>query len=98
CCGIRTLRSISRSRRPAARSARTAARSTRSRIEHLRPARGDVAMKAARRLTVVQLVPALNAGGVERSSLEIGTALAAAGHRSIVVSAGGRLVPTLTAQ
>ena len=39
-----------------------------------------------RRLTVVQLLPALNAGGVERSTLEIGRALAQGGHRSIVVS------------
>lgn len=51
-----------------------------------------------RRLTVMQLLPALNAGGVERSVLEIGAALAAAGHRSIVVSAGGRQVERLTAQ
>lgn len=51
-----------------------------------------------RRLTVVQLVPALETGGVERSALEVGAALVAAGHRSIVVSAGGRLVPTLLAQ
>ena len=55
-------------------------------------------MTSARRLTVVQLVPALNAGGVERSTLEIGAALSAAGHRSIVVSAGGRLVPRLVDQ
>lgn len=48
-----------------------------------------------RRLTVVQLLPALHSGGVERSTLEIGRALVAAGHRSIVVSAGGRLVDTL---
>lgn len=47
------------------------------------------------RLTVVQLLPALNAGGVERSTLEIAAALVAAGHRSIVVSAGGRLVEPL---
>jgi glycosyltransferase involved in cell wall biosynthesis len=53
-------------------------------------------MTAAPRLTVVQLVPALNAGGVERSTLEIAAALVAAGHRSIVVSAGGRLVERLT--
>ena len=52
----------------------------------------------SRRLTVVQLLPALNAGGVERSALEIGAALVAAGHRSIVVSAGGRLVERLLAQ
>jgi glycosyltransferase involved in cell wall biosynthesis len=50
------------------------------------------------RLTVVQLLPALNAGGVERSTLEMGRALVAAGHRSIVISAGGALVDTLTAQ
>ena len=48
-----------------------------------------------RRLTVVQLLPALHSGGVERSTLEIAAALVARGHRSIVVSAGGRLVPAL---
>jgi glycosyltransferase involved in cell wall biosynthesis len=51
-----------------------------------------------RKLTVVQVLPALNAGGVERSTLEIGAALAAAGHRSIAVSAGGRLVAKFVAQ
>jgi glycosyltransferase involved in cell wall biosynthesis len=48
-------------------------------------------------LTVVQLLPALESGGVERSTLEIAQALVAAGHRAIVVSAGGRLVPRLEA-
>ncbi|WP_066094028.1 glycosyltransferase [Xanthomonas massiliensis] len=48
-----------------------------------------------RRLTVVQLLPALHAGGVERSTLEIAAALVRAGHRAVVVSAGGRLVPEL---
>ena len=48
-----------------------------------------------RRLTVVQLLPALDAGGVERSTLEIADALVRAGHRAVVVSAGGRLLPTL---
>ena len=47
---------------------------------------------------MVQLLPALNAGGVERSALETGAALAAAGHRSVVVSAGGRQVERLTSQ
>jgi len=47
--------------------------------------------------TVVQLLPALESGGVERSTLEIAQALVAAGHRAIVVSAGGRLVPRLQA-
>lgn len=50
-----------------------------------------------RPLTVVQLLPALNSGGVERSTLEIAAALVAAGHRSVVVSAGGRLVAPLQA-
>jgi glycosyltransferase involved in cell wall biosynthesis len=48
-----------------------------------------------RRLTVVQLLPALHSGGVERSTLEIAEALVRAGHRAVVVSAGGRLVAAL---
>jgi len=39
----------------------------------------------------MQLLPALESGGVERSTLEISQALVAAGWRSLVVSAGGRL-------
>ncbi|TYT25885.1 glycosyltransferase family 4 protein [Luteimonas viscosa] len=50
-----------------------------------------------RPLTVVQLLPALESGGVERSTLEIADALVRAGHRAIVVSAGGRLLPRLLA-
>lgn len=48
-----------------------------------------------RSATVMQLLPALEAGGAEFSALEIARALVAAGHRSIVVSAGGRLVRQL---
>jgi glycosyltransferase involved in cell wall biosynthesis len=48
-------------------------------------------------LTVVQLLPSLDAGGAERSTVEIATALSRQGHRAIVVSAGGRLVPALHA-
>jgi glycosyltransferase involved in cell wall biosynthesis len=43
----------------------------------------------------VQLLPALDSGGVERAVLEISEALVAGGHRAIVVSAGGRLVADL---
>ncbi len=50
-----------------------------------------------RRLTVIQLLPALESGGVERSTLEISEALVRAGHRAVVVSAGGRLLPSLLA-
>ena len=48
-----------------------------------------------RRLTILQTLPALHSGGVERGTLEIARALVAAGHRSIVVSNGGRLVEQL---
>ncbi len=51
----------------------------------------------SRRLTVVQLLPQLDVGGVERGTIQIAQALSAAGHRAIVVSAGGRLVPELVA-
>ena len=51
-----------------------------------------------RPLTIVQILPRLDSGGVERGTLEVSRALVDAGHRSIVVSAGGRLVDELTAQ
>lgn len=47
------------------------------------------------RLVVLQTLPALHSGGVERGTLEVARALVAAGHRSIVVSNGGRLVEQL---
>ena len=47
------------------------------------------------RLSVAQLLPALNGGGVERGALEIARELVRRGHRSVVISAGGRLVPEL---
>ncbi len=50
-----------------------------------------------RRLTVIQLLPALSSGGVERATLEIAKALVDAGHHSVVVSRGGRLVDGLQA-
>ncbi|AQQ69338.1 glycosyl transferase [Microbulbifer agarilyticus] len=46
-------------------------------------------------MKVVQLLPALNAGGVERGTLDLARALAHAGHDSIVISNGGRLVEQL---
>ena len=44
-----------------------------------------------KRITVVQCLPALHSGGVERGTLETARALVQRGHRSIIVSAGGRL-------
>jgi glycosyltransferase involved in cell wall biosynthesis len=46
----------------------------------------------------MQLLPALEGGGVERGTLELGAGLVKAGHRSLVVSAGGQLVSRLTGQ
>ena len=46
-------------------------------------------------LKVLQLLPALDSGGVERGRLEIARALVAAGHESVVLSKGGRLVEQL---
>lgn len=46
-------------------------------------------------LTVMQLLPDLNSGGVERGTLELGRHLVRNGHKSIVVSGGGRLVEQL---
>jgi len=53
---------------------------------------------AERPLTVLQLLPALESGGVERGTLELGAGLVRAGHRSLVISAGGQLVSRLTGQ
>lgn len=49
----------------------------------------------AKRLTVVQMLPALESGGVEKGTLEVGKYLVDHGHRSIVISAGGRMVAQL---
>jgi len=46
-------------------------------------------------MKVLQILPALNSGGVERGTLEIARALVAAGHDSHVLSAGGQLVGRL---
>ncbi|MGD9500137.1 MAG: glycosyltransferase, partial [Halothiobacillus sp.] len=48
-------------------------------------------------LIVMQLLPALESGGVERGTIEIAAALMAAGHKAIVVSGGGRMVAELEA-
>lgn len=48
-----------------------------------------------RRLTVVQVLPAMESGGVERGTVEVGAELVRRGHRAIVISAGGRMVHEL---
>ena len=49
-------------------------------------------------MNVVQLLPALNSGGVERGTLDLARALVEAGHQSIVISNGGHLVEQLERQ
>jgi glycosyltransferase involved in cell wall biosynthesis len=44
---------------------------------------------------VVQVLPALDGGGVEKGTLEVARYLVQHGHESVVISAGGRLVQTL---
>ncbi|MBY0337804.1 MAG: glycosyltransferase family 4 protein, partial [Acetobacteraceae bacterium] len=46
---------------------------------------------------ILQVLPALDAGGVERGTLEIAEAIIGSGRRALVASAGGRLVPELEA-
>lgn len=52
----------------------------------------------ARPLTVVQMLPELDSGGVERGTLELGKYLVRHGHRSIVISGGGRMVSQLNSE
>ena len=51
----------------------------------------------ARPPALLQVLPALRSGGVERGTLEIAEAQIAAGFRAIVASAGGEMVPALEA-
>ena len=46
-------------------------------------------------MKVLQVLPELNAGGVERGTLDLARHLVEQGHQSLVVSHGGRLVETL---
>ena len=45
--------------------------------------------------TVLQILPELDCGGVERGTLDVASELVRRGHRSIVISGPCRLVPEL---
>ena len=47
-------------------------------------------------MRIVQILPELNAGGVERGTVEFARHLVLTGHESIVISAGGRMTGRLT--
>ena len=48
-----------------------------------------------KKITILQVLPDLNSGGVERGTLEINKYLANKGHRTLVISNGGRMVREL---
>jgi len=47
------------------------------------------------RMKVLQILPELNAGGVERGTLDLAAWLVRAGHEAVIVSSGGQLVAEL---
>ncbi|NBB80856.1 MAG: glycosyltransferase [Verrucomicrobia bacterium] len=49
-------------------------------------------------MKIIQILPELDAGGVERGTLEVSKYLVEQGHESIVISNGGRLVEQLQAE
>jgi glycosyltransferase involved in cell wall biosynthesis len=55
------------------------------------------ALQEGHNLSVLQVTPELNAGGVERTTLEMAEAISRAGGLALVASAGGRLEPDLEA-
>lgn len=49
-------------------------------------------------IAIIQMLPELHSGGVERGTLELGKYLVEQGHRSMVISGGGRMVEQLEAE
>lgn len=56
---------------------------------------GDITKMVAETIGVIQILPELIAGGVERGTLELSRFLVQGGHRSLVISQGGALVEQL---
>lgn len=52
---------------------------------------------AAKRPTILQIIPELDTGGAELSAIEIADAVVRAGGRALVLSEGGRLAPRIAA-
>lgn len=55
----------------------------------------DTNSQSPKRLTIMQVLPRLDVGGVERGTIEFAVYLKQLGHRPIVVSSGGPLVDEL---
>ncbi|SDR37182.1 Glycosyltransferase involved in cell wall bisynthesis [Rhizobiales bacterium GAS191] len=61
----------------------------------LYPATGHPSLQGR---TILQIIPSLDAGGAERTTIDVASGLAEAGARAIVASEGGRLVAELQAK
>jgi glycosyltransferase involved in cell wall biosynthesis len=55
------------------------------------------AFKDLARPTILQILPALETGGAERTTLDVAAAIVNAGGRALVASRGGRMLPELLA-
>ena len=62
------------------------------------PEAEKLSSNTARPLKIVQVLPALNSGGVERGTVELARELVRGGHTSVVISSGGRMVDSLVAE
>ncbi|MFN8831743.1 MAG: glycosyltransferase family 4 protein [Labrys sp. (in: a-proteobacteria)] len=62
------------------------------------PIRAQAAVGTLQGRTILQIIPALDAGGAERTTIDIAAALADAGARALVATEGGRLVGELQAR
>ena len=56
---------------------------------------GNTGAMVAGKITVIQMVPEMESGGVESVTLETAACMARQGHRSLVISAGGAMVAAL---
>lgn len=61
------------------------------------PSAESINANIKRPLKIVQVLPALNSGGVERGTVELARELVRGGHSSVVISFGGRMVDGLVA-
>ena len=65
------------------------------RSETITASPAETSAAGTRAPVVLQVLPALDTGGVERGTVDIAGGVAAAGGRSLVASSGGRMVKEL---
>lgn len=57
--------------------------------------KGNSESQRMKQPVIVQILPALNLGGVERGTIEMARAIIEAGGKAVIISSGGQLVPQL---